>query len=197
MKKIKVFAVVLILFLNFAACNMREAEILPSERNAYSLHNTISNNHDKRKLFASLSAKEKAAVLHVRFDKFLSFSHWTPEQRAYISDLKAFVSPELYIESSYYQNEALIIESLLKERGLKLFSYEQLGKIATALDDYDFNLQNQKFNPDFPIDNVECECNLSDSWCGSRSTCVSGRCGITSSLGCGWLLSKSCNGSCY
>jgi hypothetical protein len=40
-----------------------------------------------------------------------------------------------------------------------------------------------------------CDCNSSADFCGNGITCNSGGCATTG--GCGWLWTKSCNGSCY
>lgn len=184
---------ILIITICFLIFSCKKQDNVTPALNEASIQVLKTNNQDlQRSMFRLLTPDEKANVWINKYNEYLKISKLSESQAIFIKSLIDIIKPEMYINSEKYFLS--INEPLLKEQAIKLFGFKGAKSLLTTL---------SRWIEDEEVDDetggggggVGCSCNKKDDWC-SPMKCSTWECNPTLD-GCGWWLSKKCNGKCF
>lgn len=136
-----------------------------------------------------LNPEEKIHIWETKLTKILNSNKTlNNEQRIFIDEVKLTLDIKYFGSSGINDKQYMDYLAMMKIKGLKIFSKEQLVNYFSSLN-YDDSLVYQT------EDGVHCNCNSSDDWCITGDCFYWGACS-TADGGCGWWLQETCNGFC-
>jgi hypothetical protein len=175
------------------------------ELSAITVHELASNNLQLQKaIFNSWDYQKKRCAWIDKFQYVLIRIPFTESEKAHIQELIAHIDEDYFLKENIDKN--LEIRSRFAAEWIN-YSINKLGwsDQFIAFMVYRLYTDQSQLNSELSMlrsivtkiktdSEGDCNCNVSVDFCG-LSICRSGGC--TTSTGCGWLWSMTCDGNCY